>query len=83
MERGRYKIFNESVEVSKEKSPFAYSIGVPLYSMLTESGKKLVFSKSDIEEEIPANAVGPGNIAGIVPGEDPPDSNQEEKEENL
>lgn len=72
LERGRYKIFNESVEVSKEKSPFAYSMGVPLYSMLTESGKKLVFSKSDIEEEIPANAVGLGNIAGIVPGEDPP-----------
>jgi hypothetical protein len=47
-------------------------MGVALYEAVSSSGKKVVFSKSDIEEEVPANNVGSGMIKGIAPGEDPP-----------
>ena len=72
LDSGKYKIFDEEVDLRKNMKPFGYNMGVPLYESKSRNGNKLIFSKSDIEEEIPANAVGPGNIAGIVPGEDPP-----------
>ena len=72
LEKGQYKVLDESVVVSRDIKPFTYSMGVALYEAVSASGKKVVFSKSDIEEEVPANNVGSGMIKGIAPGEDPP-----------
>jgi len=72
LERGQYKVLDESLVITKDTKPFTYSMGVALYEAFSNSGKKVVFSKSDIEEEVPANNVGGGMIKGIAPGEDPP-----------
>ena len=72
LEKGQYKVLDESVVVSRDIKPFTHSMGVALYEAVSASGKKVVFSKSDIEEEVPANNVGSGMIKGAAPGEDPP-----------
>ena len=72
LEKGEYKILDESIVVSRDIKPFVYSMGVALYEAVSASGKKVVFSKSDVEEEVPANNVGGGMVKGIAPGEDPP-----------
>ena len=72
LEPGSYVVSGEIVSVNESKKPKVYHMGVALYEGRTVSGKKLTFSKSDIEEEVPTNNVGGGMIKGAAPGEDPP-----------
>lgn len=72
LESGNYRIFDHEIELTENIKPSTYVMGMPVYKILVEGGKKIVFSKSDVEEEVPANNVGGGMIKGVAPGEDPP-----------
>jgi len=72
IDEGTYRVFDEIVDIKESKVSFDYMMGVPLFEAKTKSGRKIVFSSDDIEEEVPANNVGSGMIKGIAPGEDPP-----------
>ena len=72
MEGGEYSVFGEKVLVKEDQKPFRYLMGVPLYEAKTKEGKKIVFSRTDVEEDAPTNNVGGGMIKGAAPGEDPP-----------
>lgn len=72
LEPGNYFVSNELVSIRESMKPNAYHMGVALYEAKTLGGRRVVFSKSEIEEEIPTNNVGGGMIKGAAPGEDPP-----------
>jgi hypothetical protein len=74
IESGEYDIQGTFVTVEETLKPFTYVMGIPLYRHITESGKKIVFSKADIEEvsSAPTNNIGGGMIKGASPGEEPP-----------
>lgn len=85
LEVGKYKIFDETIELTEDITPSSYNMGIPLYETRNKNGKKIVFSEKEtvkvdflweknksFKEQVPANNVGSGMIKGIAPGEDPP-----------
>lgn len=72
LDPGNYVISETTVSIKKSEKPISYHMGIPLYEAKNREGKRIVFSKSDIEEEVPTNNIGGGMIKGAAPGEDPP-----------
>jgi hypothetical protein len=72
LESGDYEILGNLVTFNETLRPFTYVMGIPLYRYITESGKRVIFSRADIQETAPTNNIGGGMIKGASPGEEPP-----------